>query len=173
MKTPSDISTPSLAPLSPLAPSYQRRPKVRYVFEETTEELSQAERVVKKFGGVPALIRALKQVGKSRSKATIYKWLYPKEKKGRNGLIPTSAWPDLLLAARLEGIHFSDVDFDPRLTFSSKKKVTELEINGVREPYVSRAEVKRAKKALPRDYKKEWADRKARRKLHELMPLLS
>lgn len=82
--------------------------------EENTRLHSQAERIIKKFGTPRILGRILEEIGRKRNYATIYKWLYPKSKDGRGGLIPTSAWDDILAAARYEGIIITSEDMDPR-----------------------------------------------------------
>lgn len=74
----------------------------------------QATRILAKFGGARRLASALKALGIPRDPATIYKWTYPREKGGTGGLIPTAAWPDVLKAARMEGILISPEDMDPR-----------------------------------------------------------
>lgn len=75
---------------------------------------SQAERVIRKFGGAKNLSRILLSLGRPRDPATIYRWTYPKEIGGTDGLIPTAAWPDLLMAARQEGIILTSEEIDPR-----------------------------------------------------------
>jgi hypothetical protein len=81
---------------------------------------SQAQRIVDKFGGVPALIKALKLAAKEtgrealiRNKSSVYRWLLPREKGGTGGLIPTSALPDVLRAAVIEGIYLNEKDIYP------------------------------------------------------------
>ncbi len=69
---------------------------------------SPAQIIIGKFGGVLSLARAI-----DRCPATIYRWLYPKERKGRNGMIPTSAVADIILAADLQGIEIEPADFIP------------------------------------------------------------
>jgi len=76
---------------------------------------SQAERVLEKFGGASRLARIFKEMGLDRNRATVYKWLYPRERGGTDGLIPTSAWGDVMNAARLEGILLTAEDMDPRV----------------------------------------------------------
>ncbi|MDP3939778.1 MAG: hypothetical protein Q8R92_16800 [Deltaproteobacteria bacterium] len=77
---------------------------------------SQAERIIAKFGGVRNLMRALQRLdpGKHRDPVSIYRWTYSRERGGTGGLIPTAAIPDVMEAARLEGIFLSSDDFDPR-----------------------------------------------------------
>jgi hypothetical protein len=95
-------------------------PKGTYSPEYKTEDEAgapetQAERIIRKFGGVPRLLELLRIVGKPRNKASVYKWTYPASKGGTGGLIPTSAWPAILLAARLDGILITSQDMDPRV----------------------------------------------------------
>lgn len=75
---------------------------------------TQAERIIKKFGGARDLMRALFKIGKPRNPVSIYKWTYSREGGGTGGLIPTSALSDVLAAAKLEGIIISSEDMDPR-----------------------------------------------------------
>lgn len=84
-------------------------------------ELTQAERVLKKFGGARRLSAILLVVGKPRDPSCIYRWTYPKEKGGTGGLIPTSVWPDLILAAKYDGVLLESELTDPR-TFAPKKR---------------------------------------------------
>ncbi len=76
--------------------------------------ISQAERVLRKFGGPRRLAVLLKMMGRDRNVATIYKWTYPRDKGGSDGIIPTSAWDDIMAAARFDGIIISSEDIDPR-----------------------------------------------------------
>lgn len=76
---------------------------------------TQAERLFAKFGGAARFIAALERVGARRNKATIYKWTYP-HPKGRGGRVPTTAWPDILLAARANGILLTPDDMRPDAT---------------------------------------------------------
>jgi len=84
--------------------------------EITTDTRTQAERILAKFGGARRLFALLKAVGATRysDPTAIYKWTYPKAKGGTGGRIPTAAWPEILLAARAEGILISSEDMDPR-----------------------------------------------------------
>lgn len=75
---------------------------------------TQAERIIKKFGGARRLAEALKAIERPYHHTTIYKWTYPKEVKGTGGIIPTAALPDVVMAARAAGILLSSEDLDPR-----------------------------------------------------------
>lgn len=77
--------------------------------------VSQAERIIDKFGGVPALLQVLNEADPSITwnKSSIYRWLYPKEKGGTGGVIPTRAMVPLFRAARLAGIILTPEDFYP------------------------------------------------------------
>jgi hypothetical protein len=82
---------------------------------DTPTKTTQAQRVIAKFGGIPALVRALGAAGKARDAANVYRWTYPKTKKGgTGGLIPSSAMADVLEAARLDGVLLTPEDIDPR-----------------------------------------------------------
>lgn len=78
--------------------------------------LSQAERVIARFGGARGLMRALRRLdpGKHRDPVSIYRWTYGRAKGGTGGLIPSVAIADVMEAARLEGIFLTADDFDPR-----------------------------------------------------------
>jgi hypothetical protein len=82
--------------------------------EENTRLHSQAERIIKKFKNARVLSRILTEIGRPRDKSTIYKWLYPRNRQGTGGLVPTKAWDDVLAAARYEGIIITSEDMDPR-----------------------------------------------------------
>lgn len=77
-------------------------------------ELSQAERILKKFGGAPRLAGLFKTLGIGRNLHGIYKWTYPSERGGTGGVIPHLALRDVLEAARFDGIYLSPEDLDPR-----------------------------------------------------------
>lgn len=75
---------------------------------------SQAERIIAKFGGVPALCEALAVTGHPRNRSTIYKWLYRKSKSGHGGtggIIPLDAMAAVLEAAKYAGIELTDDDW--------------------------------------------------------------
>ena len=69
----------------------------------------QAEKVIEKFGGTAKLANAL-----NCDPATIYKWTYPKDKGGTDGLIPSSTMGAVLNAADVLGIDLTSDDIDPR-----------------------------------------------------------
>lgn len=78
---------------------------------------SQAERVIAKFGGPYKLSKAVAALGdpaKTLNPATVYRWLYPRNKGGTGGLVPTGSLPLVLEAARFDGIFLSTDDLDPR-----------------------------------------------------------
>lgn len=93
--------------------------------------LSQAERVLRKFGGAACgeeevngrevrggagarrLSEILEIIGYPKTPASIYRWTYPRSRGGTGGLIPTSAWPLIHLAARYAGILITAEDRDP------------------------------------------------------------
>lgn len=97
---------------------YKRdKSKETFIHHRRCEEptgLNQAERVIRKFGGAARLCLILKALGKPRALSTIYRWGYPDEAGGLGGLIPHTALPDVLAAARVEGIVLSSEDLDPR-----------------------------------------------------------
>lgn len=92
-------------------------PKAINPFEDEAPDVkqSQAARVAAKFGGIRALARALEKAGCPRDAANVYRWTYPKARKGgTGGLIPSSAMPLVLEAARLDGVLLTAEDIDPR-----------------------------------------------------------
>lgn len=76
---------------------------------------TQADRIFLKFGGVPALKKALERLGgdATRSLSAIYRWNLPRKKGGSDGTIPTSAQNDIMRAARVEGVHLTPEDWFP------------------------------------------------------------
>lgn len=69
----------------------------------------QAQNIIDKFGGTAKLANAL-----TCDPATIYKWTYPKDKGGTDGLVPSSTMPAVLKAADILGIDITSEDLDPR-----------------------------------------------------------
>jgi hypothetical protein len=74
---------------------------------------TQAERIYAKFGGVPKLHKALanleaaepvKWKKATRAISAIYRWNLPKEHGGTGGMVPNSAVPAILAAAKLDGL---------------------------------------------------------------------
>jgi hypothetical protein len=98
--------TPGAVPERPPKPT---QPGILYA-DRGAQHL-QAARVLTKFGGARELMRALKAIGRHRNPASIFKWTYPYP-KGTGGLIPSTAWDDILAAARHEGIVISQSDMD-------------------------------------------------------------
>ena len=79
--------------------------------------MTQATRIITKFGGARALSLALKQLPDPedhRHWSVIYRWTWPRHRSGRGGLIPTRTWPAILRAARLHGIYLTEEDMSPR-----------------------------------------------------------
>lgn len=89
-------------------------PPPRKIHPEGSRPLSQAERVVARFGGFKVLHDALAAVGQYRSISNLYRWTYPIEIGGTGGLIPGRAMPDVLRAAKWEGILLTPEDLEPR-----------------------------------------------------------
>lgn len=73
------------------------------------EPVTQAERVIAKFGGPIELSRIL-----NYTLAAVCKWTYPRSKGGSNGLIPTRAMERINTLARLHGVLLTDEDTKPR-----------------------------------------------------------
>lgn len=79
----------------------------------TNPPRSQAEAIIRRFGGPRDLARALAAVGAPRDPSAIYRWTYPRDQGGTGGLIPTSAVKDVKRAARFAGIELRPEDWDP------------------------------------------------------------
>ncbi len=75
---------------------------------------TQSRVIFEKFGGVVPLYTLLKALGRPYNKATLYKWTYPRTKGGTGGWVPTHAWPDILAAARMDGVFITSEEMDPR-----------------------------------------------------------
>ena len=82
--------------------------------KQTTKYVSQARRVIAKFGGATKLSKALTQIGKPKCRVQVSKWDMSIEAGGTGGIIPARAMMDVLEAARYEGIMLSKEDLDPR-----------------------------------------------------------
>lgn len=82
-----------------------------------SELRSQAQRVIDKFGGHRRLAAILNSIDPkfSRNPTSLYRWTYPRERGGTAGVIPTSALPLIIKAARIEGIFLTAEDFYPGL----------------------------------------------------------
>lgn len=120
-------------------------PKQIFDIEDRFE--SQAERVVKKFGGVAPLLAAFAAIGKPRTRASVYKWTWDPKRGGTGGLIPTRVWPDLLMAARIAGIFITAEDFDARTEHIRKFKTVATTIDGRLVPYIDSRSIKELKRA--------------------------
>jgi hypothetical protein len=81
---------------------------------------SQARRIADKFGGVPALAKALAELAAATNEArhareisVIYRWNLPRETGGAGGLVPSSAMQSVLAAAKRQGILLTAEDTAP------------------------------------------------------------
>jgi hypothetical protein len=77
---------------------------------KTMANETQAQRIVARFGGAPALCSALAAVGTPRHVSVIYRWLAG----ATRGVVPTSAVPDIMRAADHVGVLLTDADWSPR-----------------------------------------------------------
>jgi len=84
------------------------RALLRQLMTGEKPRLTQAERVIAKFGGARKLAKAL-----ALDPSTVYKWTYPREKQGTGGVVPNNKIPALLAAARAEGILFTPAELWP------------------------------------------------------------
>jgi len=82
---------------------------------------SQAETLFEKFGNASRLHACLNALKRPYNKATLYKWTYPRSKGGTGGWVPTSAWPDVLAAARYYGVLITSEEMDPRSYLPKKR----------------------------------------------------
>lgn len=110
-------------------------PKAIYEIEDHVE--SQAERIIKKFGGVGPLLKALQKIGKPKTRSTVYRWVYPREKGGTGGVIPTSVWPDIFIAARFEGVFLSPEEVDARSEHIRRFTTVASTVNGNLVPFIN------------------------------------
>ncbi|TXG77606.1 hypothetical protein E6Q11_02435 [Candidatus Dojkabacteria bacterium] len=76
--------------------------------------ITQAERIIRKFGGAQRLAKLLELTGEPISAPTIYRWTYPRRDGGTNGLIPPDSLIKVLKAARFDGLLLTSQDLDPR-----------------------------------------------------------
>lgn len=111
--------------------STKLRPKRAYTID--SNELSQAERVFKRFGSANDLTKALRRAGHSKHASSVYRWGYSKKEGGTDGRIPTAAWPAILAAARLEGIFLTAFEFDPTTKPVKDRVALELRPNHTQE----------------------------------------
>lgn len=88
-------------------PTLNFRLNRRYA-ENLPRVLTQAERIIAKFGGPYKLAE---QLGVRPS--TVYRWTYPKSKGGSDGVIPTKSINKLLRLARVHGIFLTGDDLYP------------------------------------------------------------
>lgn len=100
-----------------------KKPFHKKVYVRYTGELgpmSQAERVIKRFGGAYKLAKLLVGTAEPRTPSSVYRWTYAKEKGGTGGVVPARLWPHLFEAARMAGILVTDEDTDPRVLIPQK-----------------------------------------------------
>lgn len=76
-----------------------------------------AHRIIKKLGGPRAVADML-----GMSVTGVYKWTYPKEVGGVNGLIPAKRQLELMIAAKQRGIILTAEDFFPQLPKKRAKR---------------------------------------------------
>lgn len=99
--------------------------------DEETMVISQAERIIRKFGSVEKLHEALTKIGCPRSRSVIYRWTYTRANGGTNGLIPNAILFDIVVAGRKLGIELTSEDLDIRPTikvFTARERAKENEL---------------------------------------------
>lgn len=138
-------------------------------YEET--EINQALRIVSKFGGVENLRNAFVEVGHLVTSNMIYKWFYPKERQGRDGIIPNKHWPFIHKAARLHGILLTPEDCDARVEHIKKARIVAFVDRGKIQQRVSYEDRKvldeHKRKAIARKKREEHKLRSAYKKAFE------
>lgn len=94
-------------------PSCKRKKFVNRTWRDVTN-LTQAERIIKKFGGVRRLAALYTAVNDHKlHTASAYRWQYPVAKRGTGGLIPHRYIPGILRAAAADGIILTPADLTP------------------------------------------------------------
>jgi len=68
----------------------------------------QAKRIIRKFGGARRLAKLL-----GYEPSRVYKWTYPRDKGGTDGLVPAAVVPKIQALADLEKVSLSDSDWAP------------------------------------------------------------
>jgi hypothetical protein len=109
---------------NPNGPTYKRRFEgLLNKSESPILDGCQADRLIRKFGGVPNLHQSLARAGFPIEISAIYKWRYPISKGGTGGFVPSWQWPAIFKAARLEGLFIQPEDMDVRskLMYRDKK----------------------------------------------------
>lgn len=126
-------------------------------------EVSQAEHVVKRFGGVRTFLEALSSVGKTMNRSTIYRWRLSKEKKGTGGVVPSAVWPYIFKAAKIYGVYLSSEDADPRIRHFERHDTLAVIEDGKILPYLNSKEI-----WVYKTHKRRKAEKAARRKAKKL-----
>lgn len=110
-----DIETGTTGSTRPRTRFIPRPLKVWPKIKRVHTEMTQADRLIAKFGSVPNLAKALLAIGQPKTPTTIYRWIYPKERGGTGGMVPPQAWDGIIKAAHYEGVQLTAEDFDPRV----------------------------------------------------------
>lgn len=69
---------------------------------------NQASRIVSKFGGVRRLAVAI-----GYEPTRVYRWTYPRERGGTDGLVPAASVPIVQTAALAHGVVLTEADWAP------------------------------------------------------------
>jgi uncharacterized Fe-S cluster-containing radical SAM superfamily protein len=96
-----------------------------YQIMRRDEYLEPAKGVITKFGGgsFSLGITVLSDI-LGCDDTWLYRWCYPKDRRGRDGAIPQNVWEPLLKAARKRGIDLSLSDLNPSLAKAAKYGVS-------------------------------------------------
>lgn len=94
-------------------------PRTQQRFAEATRPMpakhNQAQRLYKLFGNAHTLYLALEKLGPQhrRSYSAVTRWAQPRSKGGTGGIVPTSAWPAVKLAAKASSVALPDDIYQP------------------------------------------------------------
>ena len=137
----------------------QKRLRRRRFYQDVITRDTQSSRIINKFGGVRPLIKALAAIGEPRAPSTVYRWLYGKDSMGTGGIIPTSAWGSIIRAARLDGIHISIEDLDPRTTIQNNKKLIGVRVGDQIVPFIPAEKIREIRAEQEKQKLKELRDK--------------
>lgn len=92
-----------------------------------TDNGTQADRIIKRFGGARPLAQAIREAtGKKCDPSRVFRWRMPRENGGTGGLIPGAAVPGVKAAARLMGVLLHDDDWAPRTILETDLAAVEV-----------------------------------------------
>ena len=77
---------------------------------------NQAMKIINRFGNARQLAKLI-----DTDPCNVYRWSYPREKGGTDGLIPTRAMGKVMAAARINGVLLTIEDLTPERILSEKE----------------------------------------------------